>query len=343
MAQSATSAAYIMERDILPVLPDRLRKILRNLKEAHLAAVEEIRLREGRPLMLSMGTGDTMVDESGQPTSDRRVAVVLTREDLSRSLQLMTGGSVYTLEEELRMGFLTLRGGHRVGLVGRALLEGGRVRALKHIAGINIRLSRQLLGAADGVMEYILNPAGNSIFNTLIISPPGGGKTTLLRDVIRQLSEGVLCLNFQGVKVGVVDERSELAGCYQGVPQLEVGVRTDVLDACPKAEGMMMLIRSMSPTVLATDEIGRQEDISAIREALCAGVKVVATAHASTIEELRRRPHLGTLLRQKMMERVIVLGRSQGPGTLELVYDGELRVLYRRNLAGYAGAGGIRP
>lgn len=312
------------------------------MKETYLEAVEEIRLREGRPLMLSMGAEDYMVDESGHPTADRRAAVVLTREDLSRSLQLMSGGSVYALEEELRMGFLTLRSGHRVGLVGRTLLDGGRVRTIKHIAGINIRLSRQVRGAADEVMKYIVGPEGSAVFNTLILSPPGGGKTTLLRDVIRQLSDGVPRLSFRGVKVGVVDERSELAGCYEGVPQLEVGVRTDVLDACPKAEGMMMLIRSMSPVVLATDEIGRQEDLAAIQEALCAGVKVVATAHASTLEELRRRPNMEALLRQGVMERLLILGRSQGPGTLEEVYDGEQRVLYRRAPAGVAGAGGVR-
>ncbi|MDP3486426.1 MAG: ATPase, T2SS/T4P/T4SS family, partial [Bacillota bacterium] len=147
---------------------------------------------------------------------------------------------------------------------------------------------------------------------TLVISPPQAGKTTLLRDIARQLSD-------KGQRVCIVDERSEIAGCYNGCPQLDVGLRTDVMDGCPKAEGMLMALRALSPDVIITDEIGRAEDAAAIEEALNSGVRVIASAHGSTYEEVAARPNLSTLLQRGLFQRVVILSNRRGPGTIEYI------------------------
>jgi stage III sporulation protein AA len=168
------------------------------------------------------------------------------------------------------------------------------------------------------------------VFNTLLISPPQCGKTTLLRDLARQISNGTLHARMKGMKVGIVDERSELAGCVQGVPQHDVGLRTDVLDACPKAEGMIMMIRSMSPHLLITDEIGRMEDCEAILEAVHAGVHVITTAHGFGLSEVRKRPAIRELFKAGAFSRYIVLSRRLGPGTVEAVYDRQGERIFSR-------------
>jgi stage III sporulation protein AA len=163
--------------------------------------------------------------------------------------------------------------------------------------------------------------------HTLILSPPRCGKTTLLRELVRLLSGGVPQLQFAGVNVGVVDERSELAGCWLGVPQLDIGPRTDVLDRCPKAAGMLMLLRSMGPEVIATDEIGRPAELEALQDILNAGVTLLSSVHAGSLAELKQRPGWGPLLERGLWQRLIILGRTLGPGTIEAVYNGEGRIL----------------
>ncbi|MDK2882370.1 MAG: stage sporulation protein [Bacillota bacterium] len=301
----------VLEEEILPFLAFSLREPLRRLPVEVKENLLEIRLRLGRTVMLVTADGDLTLP--GSPCLDKAA--------MDQTLQFLTQSSLYAREEELRQGFITLPGGHRVGMVGRAVLEQGRIRTLKHISALNIRLARQVLGAADFVLPYLVE---NGVFlSTLIISPPGAGKTTLLRDLIRQVSTGVPALGLKGHKVGVVDERSELAASYLGVPQNDVGPRTDVLDGAGKAEGIMLLLRSMSPEVIATDEVGSPADVAALEEALVCGVRLIATAHGNGINDLSHRPFLRELIVRGLFTRVVCLGNSCGPGTVEEIRNGD--------------------
>jgi stage III sporulation protein AA len=181
-------------------------------------------------------------------------------------------------------------------------------------------LQRKKIGIAIPLIKDIYT---ENWLHTMIIGPPQTGKTTLLRDIARIISSGDDNGKFQASKVGIVDERSEIAGCVAGVPQMTFGPRLDVMDACPKAEGMMMMIRSMSPEVLIVDEIGRSEDANAIMEAVNAGIKLIMTTHGESLDEIKKRPILKTILNEQIFQRFIVLSRSQGPGTITCVLDNE--------------------
>lgn len=308
--------------EVLNLLPLNLRQILSELPGSIKEAVEEIRIRQGRPLMLGLSDGDCYVTSSSTATSDPVEAYPVNAGDVERVTQLVSRSSLYALEEELRNGFITLQGGHRVGITGKVLTDQGRVKNIKYISGFNFRISRAVPGVADKVLPYLIGSEGR-FYHTVLVSPPRCGKTTLLRDLIRRLSEGVPEFGIKGVTVGVVDERSEIAGCFRGIPQRDLGTRTDVLDACPKAAGMMMLLRSMGPAIIATDEIGRQEDVAALEEVLNAGVKVLTTIHGSSLEELAARPALQYLFQIKAIQRFVLLGRSRGVGTVEDIIDGQ--------------------
>lgn len=309
--------------EVLAVLPQNLRMMIYSLPEEILIGLEEIRLRRDRPLILATGSCRLFIDDRGRAREACPAPYMVTAEDMDRALQLVSGSSMYALEEEIRNGFVTIPGGHRVGITGRAVLEGGKVKTIKYISCMNIRLSREVPGAADALMPGIIRPGDGTVMHTMIFSPPGCGKTTILRDVIRQLSSGIPSLGFKGVNVGMVDERSELAGCHRGVPTMDVGVNTDVLDGCPKAEGMLMLLRSMSPRVIATDEIGGRDDVLALEEVLNAGVKMIFTVHGSSIQELSARPGLNYLLKLGVVERFVKLGRLPRVGTVESIFDGD--------------------
>lgn len=301
-------------------LPQRIRSILERSPLSLESEVEEIRLRLERPLALHGRRGEFFLNERGKivPAAE---AYRPDGADLEKALQLLSSSSLYAFAEELRSGYITIPGGHRVGLCGQAVVEGGRVVRLKHINGLNYRIARQIKGVALPYVSFFIDYRRRRVYHSLIVAPPRGGKTTFLRDLARCLSDGVEGLGFSGFKVAVVDERSEIAGSFQGFPQLDVGERTDVLDACPKAEGMMMLLRSMGPEVIVTDEIGGAADITAIEEVIHAGVTVVATAHGSSLAELRARPGLRRLLDEQVFERAVILGFSRGAGTVEQLCD----------------------
>jgi len=313
----------------LGLFPESVKRMLLNLPSELLEHVEEVRIREERPLEINSQGRYHFLDRRGGLTLRPEEAYKPTREDTHRLLDLISNHSLYTMEEELRKGFITIPGGHRVGLAGRTVLSGGKVEHIRDISGFNVRIAKEIRGAADEMLPHLLDRKRKRVMHTLILSPPQHGKTTLLRDLARQISYGQWgagTVRWPGMKVGIVDERSEIAGCQRGVPGFDVGPRTDVLDGCPKAEGMMMMIRSMSPDVLIVDEIGRAEDAEAVIEALHAGISVIATAHGSSVQDMRGRPALSGLIENRMFEMYAVLSRSGDARSFKL-YDGGQRTL----------------
>lgn len=314
--------------ELISCLAEPLRAVLAGLDERTWQQLEEVRLRKGRPLMVTLSGFSFFLTRTGKICPELPGdALIVTERAFAETLAVMTKHSLYAVEEQVRSGFLTLSGGHRAGLVGRAVVENGQVRSLQQIGGINLRFGRAVPGIAVPLLPYLL--VTGRLQNTLLLSAPGAGKTTLLRDLVRCVSTGVPGL-LVGLRVGVVDERSEIAGCQAGVPQHDLGPQTDVLDSCPKAEGIMMLLRAMSPQVVACDEVGSHADVQALLEALHAGVIVLATVHAGTAAQLQARPVLRPLFEEKVFQRLVLLGRSQGVGTIEAIYDDNLRPLLKR-------------
>lgn len=305
-----------LQRDIYPVLTEKIASLLKRIPADDMKDIEEIRLRGEKPLMISKCSRDYFVTKDGMISQVPMDSFMVNMDDIEKILQYMCNYSIYAVEEELKQGFLTLRGGHRVGLSGRAVIENGRVKTIKNISGMNIRVAKEIKGCGQDIINRIYS---NGLKHTLIASPPGCGKTTLLRDMIRILSSGEYLK--RGYKLGIVDERSEIAGCYLGIPQRDVGPRTDVLDSCPKVQGIMMLLRSMSPEIIAVDEIGSLEDSDAIENAINSGVMVIATAHGRDMDEILKKPGVRNLIERKLFERVVILSRKKGPGTIENIIE----------------------
>lgn len=298
-----------MQEDLIKIFPSPMIKFLEMyIKENKL---QEIRVKIEKPLIINLANEEVVLNYK------------VTREDIKYILQRISNYSLYAYEEEIKQGFITIKGGHRVGLAGECVMDGGKIKTIRNISSLNIRICREIKGCSKKVMKYIYD--GNKVYNTLIISPPKCGKTTILRDIARNISS---CKK----KLAIIDERSEIASSYLGVPQMDVGIRADVLDNCLKSEGMIMAIRSLSPEVIICDEIGTNKDIDALQIAFNSGVNIIVTLHGSSIDDFLKRNVFKELIENNIVQRVIVLGNSKGVGTVENIYDlsgGEIKLCLR--------------
>ncbi|SDO85378.1 stage III sporulation protein AA [Clostridium gasigenes] len=305
----------IYEDEILKVLPLKISSEIRGYFQSD--KIQEIRIKVGKPIILNSFKGE------------RILKYTVTAEDIKQILVKISNYSLYAYEEEIKQGYITIKGGHRIGIAGECVIVGGIIRTIKNISSLNIRICREVIGSSNEVMKYIAK--NNRIYNTLIVAPPKCGKTTILRDIARNVSYGMNIINLSGKKVSIIDERSEIAACFNGVPQMDVGVRTDVLDNCLKREGMLMAIRSLSPEVLICDEIGTKGDIEALLMAFNSGVNVVVTLHGFSIDDIYKRKVFKELLDNSILDRIVILSNKNGVGTIENMYavglGGEVKCL----------------
>lgn len=277
--------------DAAAVLPLRLRKLALAVPTAHKALAEEFRLRAGRPMTILLPWGEEPLEAVVEP------------EELETLCDLATEFSRYAAAETLREGYLSVRGGFRVGLCGSAVMKDGTNMNLKQFSSAAVRIAREQKGVGKALIPQLLKEG--QFVSTLILSPPGGGKTTLLRDLVRLLSES-------GHRVGLVDERGEVAVMYRGEAQMDVGSHTDVLDACPKALGIPMLLRGMNPQIIAVDEIAVQEDLQAMMQAVGCGAGLLATVHAADVAELQEKPLYRQLLETRCFRMAVRISRREG-------------------------------
>ena len=272
-------------RQAMQVLPQAIRDAIIKLPFREGSAIEEIRLRNGQFPTYLCGNEKML-------TAHR-----IKHDDLQEVIDRASQNSAYSVQDMLKHGFLTINGGHRIGICGRGVYKDGNIFSLRDISSVNLRIARSIRGVADAAVNYLwLHP-----YSTLIIAPPGRGKTTLLRDLIRQLSDRF------SWRMCVVDERLEIASCVSAMAQHALGAHTDVLSGLCKAEAIEMLLRSMNPQWIALDEITAGCDIEAICRASYCGVKFLATAHASCLKELHQRPLYRQLLDMKVFENVIII------------------------------------
>lgn len=292
-------------KDILDVLPQNIRNIITKVKE--LERLQEIRLKVNKPLILELGEKEIIEDYK------------VSCEDINNILKRMSNYSIYSIEDEMKQGYITIKGGHRVGICGNCIIENNIVKTIKNVSSLNIRICREIIGCSDKIMPRILKD--NNVLNTIIISPPKCGKTTLIRDITRNISNGINSSGLKGKNVCVIDERSEICASSNGIPQLNVGIRTDVMDNCPKSQGIMMAIRSMAPDVIVCDEIGTYEDVKSILSALNCGVNLITTIHGFGIEDLKSRDVFKDVINNRIFQKAIVLSCRKGIGTVEYIYD----------------------
>lgn len=307
------------KEEILHIFPDFMRAEWDKVAE-RADKLQEIRLRVNQPVTVLMDNEEWFLTTKGELVKDASYAIYSHEKELEAVLAHVCHYSVYAFADEIRQGFMTIPGGHRIGLSGQVILENReQIRNIKYIRYLNIRIAHEVKGVSDETLPYLYQDG--AFLNTLIISPPCCGKTTMLRDLVRNASQGNPY--GKGRNVGLVDERSEIAGSFLGVPQNDIGMRTDVMDACPKREGMMMLIRSMAPDILAVDEIGSVGDVEAMQQAIRCGCKMLATIHGFSLQEVCEKEYMKDVVRERLFDRYLLLGKKNNKCIVIGIYDRE--------------------
>ena len=313
----------IRVNDILSILPINVKNIFPRL-HIDFERLYEIRLRTGMPVMIVYDDREYFLCSERGLCERVEESYTVSEKDIRECMEYVSNYSLYAYEEELRQGFITVKGGHRVGVAGKTVCERDNVKNIKYISCINIRVAHECKGCSDRYLPYLIE--SGRYLDTLIISPPRCGKTTFLRDIVRNISNGNVYVS--GKNVGVVDERSEIGACYRGVPGCDVGIRTDILDNCPKALGMMMLIRSMSPDYICVDEIGGNADADAISYANRSGCNIFATVHGVDYEDISRKAGIKELIKMGVFKRFVVMDREPSIGHISCILNQDKEYIY---------------
>ncbi len=284
--------------EILRYFPNNIYQIFLNIFTENnqiINEIQEIRIRANRPILLKLRETDILLQYN------------ISQTEILQILERLCENSIYAYKNQICEGFITIKGGHRVGLTGSCVIENGKITNIKYISSLNFRIAREVFNCSTKVLNEIIDIENKTIYNTIIASPPGKGKTTILRDIIRILSNGINEINFNGKICGVVDERGEIAAMYKGVPQNDIGIRTDIVENIDKNRGIHILIRTMSPEIIACDEIGSYEDIEAIQYALYSGVKGIFTMHAKNIDDVKNNRYVYNLIENGGIQKVVFL------------------------------------
>lgn len=295
--------------DVLKYFPLNISNKINNVINGEADKVQEIRVRVNGPIIIKINEKEDYI-----------VNHFTNRDEILQIMQSICDNSIYSYQNEIINGYITINGGHRVGITGDVVLEDNKVINIKYISSLNFRIARQILDCSNNILKYVIDLENNTIFHTLIVSPPGAGKTTLLKDLVRKVSDGIPEIGFKGIDVSLIDERGEISAMYKGMPQNNIGIRTDVLENITKPLGIKMVIRSMAPKVIVADEIGSSADIDAINYAVCSGVKGIFTAHSFNFESMKLNKELNDLINMKLIEKIIFLD-SKVKGKIKSVYE----------------------
>lgn len=284
--------------EILRYFPNKIYQIFSNLLQENpqiANELQEIRIRVDKPIILKLREKDLILQYN------------ILQAEILQIVERLCENSIYAYKNQICEGFITIKGGHRVGLTGSCVIENGKITNIKYISSLNIRIAREVKNCSTRILREIIDIENKTIYNSIIVAPPGRGKTTILRDIIRRLSDGIEEINFRGKTCGVVDERGEIAAMYKGAPQNDVGIRTDIIENVSKNKGIHMLIRTMAPEIIACDEIGSKEDVEAIHYALYSGVKGIFTMHGKNVEDIKNNKHIYELIENREIQKIIFL------------------------------------
>lgn len=279
-------------RDAARYLPRRYMEAIFSLSDSSKEQCEEFRLRAGKPLYAVISGNEVSID-------GKTISVA----ELGDVLEKATGASIHSAKESIKEGYVTVSGGHRIGICGTAIVRDGEISGFRNLSSLNIRVAKEIKGVSKSVIKFF---GDNTLCTSILIAAaPGVGKTTLLRDYLRVVSNS-------GVRCSLIDERSEIAACVRSIPQLDIGKHTDIIEAAPKDKAVMLLLRTMNPQLIAFDEITAPEDTKALLKAAHCGVKLLASAHACSIQDLKNRMVYKELLDENVFDYIVFIDCSMG-------------------------------